>query len=444
MMKSAFKIFLLGVLAMFLLITPALAANTDKFTITKVLVDDYEAEDDVPIYIERGSTAEVKVFFEWNDTLDDVRVDASINGYEYGDVEKESEMFDLESDEGKRAVTLNLDIPEDMDASDHYTLHVEVSGKHDYYEKEYELWLEEKRHSLNVQDIILTPKSIIKAGHLLSVNVRVENLGDQDEEDIKITARIPKLGVSARTWIDELVVEEVEGDDDEDTLTSDKLALRIPYDAPADVYDVIVDVEYDRNHRTISETMTIKVEATDAVVAEEMPDNTIVNFDLSEKALENGKEQTYKVMIANINDEAKVYSLEVDGTKLWATTRLDPPFLSIEPDRTGQLYVYVTPNEDAEKSKQVFTIKLKAGDEIVHERNLEADLGAEETDEGTTADDDAGTFQSVGRALLIGMGFLILVLGILGLIVLYNRRETKEEEAEDDELPTSSDGKAYY
>ena len=61
--------------------------------------------------------------------------------------------------------------------------------------------------------------------------VRVENKGQKDEDDVKVTVSIPALGLSATDYIDE-----VEEDEEEET---EELFIRMPKCAEAGQYELL-------------------------------------------------------------------------------------------------------------------------------------------------------------------------------------------------------------
>ncbi|MEM4244990.1 MAG: hypothetical protein QXR60_02175, partial [Candidatus Nanoarchaeia archaeon] len=122
----------------------------------------------------------------------------------------------------------------------------------------------------------------------------------------------------------------------------------------------------------------------------------------------------------------------VSGEKLWGSSRVDPAFVKINNDATGEVYVYIKANADAAVGKQMFTVKVKAGDTVIDEKTLTADVTAKEA--------PVTQVGSLRNALIIGFGVLVVLLIIIGLIVLFNRMSREEEPGE---IP-SSEGQAYY
>ncbi|MBI2667902.1 hypothetical protein HYX17_04000 [Candidatus Woesearchaeota archaeon] len=403
-----------------ILFSISFATAAANFEITKVEVDDITANEvGDAVYVEAGDNIEVEVDIDGNGSSDNVRVKAWVGGYEYDEIEDRSEIFEVEPNVDYKK-SLMLYIPKDIDASDDYKLHVEVFDDDSSEEKTFTLRIQEKRHFLDIQDIILRPSSV-EAGKSLFATVRVENLGDKKEEDIQVNVAIPELGVSARDYLDELVTDENSDDDDEETsASSNEIFLKIPKDAKTGDYDVVVQVFYNRGHDVVTAETKVHVDGISSVNKEE----TVVNVDSQSKAVEAGDQVTYRIMVANMGDEVQRYSLEVSGESLWATSRVDPLFITVKPGETAELNVILNVKEDSPKGKNSFVAKIKSGDDLVKEFSLSANVDGNGFGEGTR------------KALTVVFGVLVVLLVILGLVVAFNKMKGNDKEGEE--------GTSYY
>ncbi|MBU4501138.1 MAG: hypothetical protein KKA79_00985 [Nanoarchaeota archaeon] len=422
-----------------LVVSSAALATPTSF---EVEVNDEDlAEGGSSFYAERGGELEIEIKFEFDEIKDDLKIKTWLGGYEYEDVEDSTSMFDYPVANVLMKKVLNIELPNDMDASEEYFLHVELYN-HDYvHQVKYKLQIEEQRHRLDIQDVILRP-STVTAGSAMFATVRVENMGDKKEENIKVTVSIPDLGVSARTYIDELVSEEDLNKYDEDEIetseSSEEMRLTIPQDAAEGDYAVEVTLSYNRNKETVTHTETVHVKAADATATATAPE-TLVSVDGTSKELAAGIESAFKIMVANLGDSSAVYSVEIAGTELWATARVEPAMVTLGPDSTGEMYVYVKPKEDAEAGTHSFTAKVKSGNTIVKETTLTADVTGSATSTTTAATAGETNFASLKNALVIGFGVLVVLLVILGLIIAFNKMNSNDDE----EIP-ASEGQAYY
>ena len=435
--KQITTIFML-ILGLLVINSAALASDT---AFDNVKIDGTAMTATNTVYVERDSSIEVDVWYTATTDHDNVKIKTWIGGYEYDDVEDVTNMFDAEAGVTYHKV-LTLELPDDMDASKDYTVYVQLYNSNSVYiDEDYDLRVQEKRHRLDISDLMLRP-STVTAGSSLFATVRVENMGDRKEENIKVTVSIPDLGVSARTWIDELEWEEADDGDGEPEKaeTSEEMKLTIPQDATEGDYTIEVSVSYNRGHESVQATETIHVKASKEETTEEAP-KTLISVDGTSKDIVAGVETVFKIMVANLGEETSVYSVDVTGTDVWSTTRVEPAMITLTPESTGEMYLYIKPKTESEAAgKHSFTFKVKAGNTIVAEKTLAADVTGTTDDSTTTTTTNGQTnFASLKNALVIGFGVLVVLLVILGLIIAFN----KMNKDEDEEIPTS-EGQAYY
>ena len=308
-----------------LLALPLVSADSDNYDITSVYVDGIQSSDSSMVQVERDSTVKITVFLEGTGDSTDVRVKVWLGGYEYGDIEEVSEMFEVEEGVTYRE-DLYLDIPADLDTSDHeYTLRVEVYDSQNYEREEYTLYTESARHKITVEDVILSSESV-SPGEYLGVKVRLENQGENVEDDIKVTVSIPDLGISSRVYLDELGV-----DDQEDVST---IYLTIPSSATPGNYEVQVDVEYNNEASETSDFTYLEI--TGEAVYD---DNVLVSIS-SIKGLVAGEDSTFKVQVTNLADSSKTFYLSVTGIEAEYTGTL-----MVTSDSAGEMVFTLSPEE---------------------------------------------------------------------------------------------------
>ncbi len=215
--------------------------------------------------IERDQDFTLKLELKAIKDAKDVEIRAFISGYEFNDAKSISDRvgpFDFDEN-----VTYNkklqLSLPDDVDVDD-YKLRVVISDRNGgEVVYNYNLQISTKRHEMQVEDIVLNPGNSVNAGQALLVSVRLENLGQKDEDDVKVTASIPALGVSATDFIDE-----VEGDEEEE---SEEMFIRLPKCAEPGVYDLNVDVWFNDEHDKVSDSTKVTVVENEACKPEPAP-----------------------------------------------------------------------------------------------------------------------------------------------------------------------------
>src|SRR3989338_8672785 len=445
-MKQIFSLFCAFVVVFALFNTGvAFAVNpTDGYRINRVEVNDITVfENGVPtsstVKVERGETSIIEVVIEGNPNLqeeiDDVRVEAEIFGYEHGEIEDTSDIFTIEPGVTYREV-LRLEIPNDIEpSSTDYSLRIRISDRDNSISERFTLRIKEIRHFVNILDVIFNPGLKVDAGSNLFSVLRIENLGEKKEEDIKVTMSIPELGLSNSVFVDELVSDEEDlSDDDEETsVSTDELLLRIPKNAKGE-YELKLSVDYNRGNTVEEKLYTLVVVPTEADVPTDgtKPDtvSSVVTIDTTRQDIEQGKGIVYKFMFANLGESSKTYSLEVSNVDQFGTYRVDPKAVTVTKDQTGELALFVAADEDAEPGINTFNVKVLEGGKVIKQVSLTANVK-----EGTVSSDP---WANVRTGLEVGFFILLIILVILGLVIAARRIGRK------DEIEEPSNGQSYY
>jgi hypothetical protein len=215
--------------------------------------------------IERDQEFELELELEAWEDANDVEIRAFISGYEFNDVadiEDHIGPFDFDANVTYKK-KMHLALPDDVDVDD-YQLRVIISDRNGWeWVYNYALQVDTKRHDMKIEDVTLSPGNAVKAGQALLATVRLENKGQKDEDDVKVTVAIPALGVSASEYI-----EEVESDEEEET---EELFLRLPKCAEPGVYDLVVEAWYNDQHSKVSDSGKVTVLENEACTPEPAP-----------------------------------------------------------------------------------------------------------------------------------------------------------------------------
>ena len=383
--------------------------------------------------LERGGSIDVKVIFTvLVDTIEDnAELEVRLSGYEDGPIVAYEFLDELNL--GSTYVErVTLDLPEDMDQgpSEFYTLRVRVlpqSG--DAVTIEHEFEIEAQEHSVIIKDVVFAPGQTVEAGRALLTTVRLENLGDEDEDDgVKVQVAIPELGLQAVDYIDEV--------DEDDQTTSEELYVRIPSTVAAGDYDAVVTVWYDDLDEKVSQTYSIEVvnnaQAAVGPVAPQEPSKTVITVGPENQQVSAGQGgAVYPVTLTNAAGEAKTYVVNVDGFQAWGTARVDPSnVLVVAPGETKAAYIFVSANEGV-AGQQPFTVEVTSNGESLRELVLMANVVSPAP--GVEA---ATGWESVKRGLEVGLFILVILVLILGLIIAVNKLKSNGAEEEDDATQT--------
>ena len=281
------------------------------------------------------------------------------------------------------------------------------------------------------QKVVVTKKALVKPQVVV---VEREEPVVEEENDILVRAAIRELGIEDSNFIGELVTLQQEEEErflfEEEAQGQVGLVLRMPTDAPAGDYTLEVTIEYNRGHSVVTETRTIFVQGA----KEEAEVETILNIDTTTKQAQVGEEVIYTVTIANLGTEKGVYSLSLDGLGTSLEGIVQPGFLTVLPDSTGQVTISVTPTEDAEARDYAFVANILLGTEVINQINLRTKvLKAEEVAQST----------GVSAKTVLGIVFvvLVLVLIVLGVVIAF-RKDNGDENGSDD--GSAAQAQTYY
>lgn len=431
-MKKKLSVLMLFVVGLFAL---SFVASALPLTINEVEVDDTILSDSGTGYIyakEKNDKMEIKVVLTAQEDLKDVQVEAVLRGYDYPDlIEDISSAFDMKANVTYQK-TLKLTLPIRMD-KDAYKLRIRVEDRDgDTVQQNYELQVEADNHLLYIRDIVFSPDNFVKTGRALLTTVRMKNVGEQDEDGVKVTVSIPGLGVSASDYIDEV-------DEDEST-TSEELYLRIPECAKPGEYDVKVDVSYHDGEEKESKISTITVVDGDVcptnVPAKETDDKvtekTIISVGAGSQQLTAGQGGAiYPITITNQGASSKTYELAVDVPGDWATYQVTPSNVAVvAAGDSATFYVYVSAKETAQAGESMFSLTVISSGDVLKQIPLKATVAKSEP---------VTSWASVKKALEIALVVLVVLLVIIGLIIGFNKLKGSESEESEEEM-----GKTYY
>lgn len=417
----------LGLLTLAIAIVSVLAVSAAAVPVyiedVKIDGDIIEADATNNLHIERGEDVEVKVILTATDDSEDIQVEAEIDGYEYDDHEVTSDRthtFNVEEN-GTYTKRLTVPLPEKLD-SDEYKLWITVTNRNDErLVQGYNLKIDAPRHSMVIRDIVLTPEEEVTAGRALLAAVRVKNMGDKDEDSVKVTVSIPDLGLSASDYIDE-----VEEDDSE---TSEELYLRIPVCSESGFYEVVAEVEYDEGYEKISKVTELTVVESDACEARSTASAkpTVVVGSTLENILPGNGGAMFPITVINNGKESKTYSVTVDGVSDWGTVKINPTnTVVVEGEKSESIYVFVTANKDMAAGQQVFTATVKEGSDVVEQATLTANVVAP----------DVSGWDKAKKGLEIALVVLVALLVILGLIIGFSKLKNDDDDLDSEETET--------
>ncbi|MFH0701708.1 MAG: hypothetical protein V2A62_04690 [Candidatus Woesearchaeota archaeon] len=352
----------------------------------------------------------------------DVEVEAEINGYEYDDYESlrdSTHVFDLAANTIKY-VNLEVTLPTKLD-KETYWLRLRVLDQNTAAlgDVNIKLAVEPARNAIEISDVTFSPSTTLKAGRSLLTTVLLQNYGDKDQNDVKVTVAIPELGVSASEFVDTVATDNhnVEYED------VPEMFLPIPADAKEGEYDVKVTVKYDE-YEVATKTFKIKVLANEAY---QVSDKLVLAVGPEAQTVAAGTSATYAIALTNAGSASKAYLLEGTAGSDWATLSLSDSLVVLAPGQNKVVYVEAKVAAAATAGSHVASVAIKSGSEVLQTVAFQANVVA------AAAPAAIDTSYNLRNGLEIALIVLVVVLVIVGLIVGFSRLKKDDEE-----------GKNYY
>jgi hypothetical protein len=267
------KILMAVLMALCLVSVPAMADVSSNYEVDNIYFNGFNVNDGT-LYVERGDSVAMTVYMTGLGETTDVNIQVWIGGYEYDDVYTTSAMFDVEDGVSYRK-DISLQLPDDMIAEQEYSVYVEIYDGVDYVREEATIMVSKERHDVRIQDVVV--ENSVDAGDYTTVTVRLENMGDTKEEDIKVTLYNEELNIESSVYMDELTNYEIDNEDEEET---GEVSLVFPVSGDADgAYTLDVTVTYNNGYsETVGEAiLNIEGEAAAEGSVVVVEDNTVDN-----------------------------------------------------------------------------------------------------------------------------------------------------------------------
>lgn len=400
-------------LLMFLLILTSAFVSAQNVDVKYVEINGNEFDTSVVgnhsdnLRVERGEDLDIKVALKALADVENVQVEADIYGYKYSHYEgnmvsSTSKTMDLAEGDNEY-VELDISIPWKMDKK--YTLLRIRVGDEDgqSFEQVYQLHIVgiADEDAVVIRDFSFSPSSSILAGRAFTTTVRVQNIGDDDLDDVKVTVELPELNVRDTEYLDELEADEKE--------TLEEFLLRIPDCAEPGDYQVEITAEFGE-YQSTKQTAIMTVLPGDACPVESgAAEDKVVITVPEEQAVDAGTEISYPVMIKNEGRTAKTFTVTVSGVDSWGTSRMSPSSVVVVPaGQTESIFLYVKPKENAEGEK-VFTTTI-ASDGESETIPLTANVAAAE--KGA---------EGLEYGLKVALIVLVIILIIIGLVIGFTK-----------------------
>ena len=439
------KLFVIVIAALVVLTTVGVAfASVDNITfdsaasIQSITVngDVYNSGDTLQLNL--GDKLDIRVKVQATHNVDNLEASTRLVGYEYAgtdgtQISDTSDLFDMQAGDTKY-VDLQITIPVQAD-KDVYELRVDLDGRTaSYGDNAFTIRIAGPRKAVLIRDIILTPSGSVDSGRSILGQARLENIGERDENDIKVTMGIPTLGVEGSVYMDSLNGQTTLGQGE--TKSSEEIYLRIPPCAKPGTYDLTTTVDFDVNQET---TQTQQITITDGGLCTDNPSGSSSGSNPSQKVIVTAPSAqnvqigvggaSFPVVIQNTGTASKTFVVSVNGVSDWGAYQISDPAPVVAGGETKVVYIYVTAQDGVSPGARVFGIDVTVD-------------GQKQSITAQAILTQAATHASATAVLWWIFGVLIFIVVVLGLIVAIRNMKGKKDDEMDDDLDSS--GQAYY
>jgi uncharacterized membrane protein len=395
------------ILALSVLLSSLVFAQIVPVAVSTVRIDGIGLNEDYSnvLSLERGDQFDITVVLDSAAAAENVEVEVTISGYEYGSISETSSLFDMEN-ETSYVKNFDLVSPSEMD-SDYDQLKVRVSARNmEDFSKYYDLKIDSARHQLRISDFSLSPSSETEAARSIIGRIRLKNTGTESQDDVKVTLSVPELNLQDVQYLDELVAEDSDFFED--------LMVFIPECTNEGTYTVKAEVSYDEGTRSISAEKTLTVTASDLCTSQENAETVVTVLD-SQDVLA-GESASYPLTLQNTGSSARTYTISLSGVSSWGIATIDPSnVLVVDGGETKTVFVQVTANEDA-SGENVFTATISTDGEE-SQVSLTANVSS-------SASDSSALRKTLEVALIV----LVVILILLGLIIGFRKMNASAED----------------
>ncbi len=292
------------------------------------------------------------------------------------------------------------DTANDLEVNDKYTT-IEVERESD------------EGKFIAFDSVELTPTEAT-CGDRVSMTLDVYNIGDEDQDQVKITLKNTELG------IDEFV--EIRTDLDQGDKETISFDFAIPTDAQDKVYSLALSAEYDYNRGSYREELDEDTSVSLRVVGcgttpggdggsgEKI---AIIGATLESEEVVAGGEVVVKATITNLKSQRSAFAVEALGYQSWATLEeISPRIVDLGPGESQEAIFTFTIDEEVE-GEQSFDIEVKDGLGGTELREIALNVeGESSTGAGNFFDFGNNTFLWVIGAVNVILVILIIIVAV--------------------------------
>ncbi len=199
--------------------------------------------------IDRGQSFGGHIEMSSKTNLKDVQVKMSFSGYDHKKIEAKTGLFDMDKDT-THIKKLSLNLPANMEPGK-YHMRFQITDKNSLSKTCYVPYhIVAKRNLMTIKDSSVSQSTAVDAGGFLQVKSLVKNMGQKEQDWMKVTLEVPQLKLSTAKYFTNVEAG--------DSVEFDGL-LRIPSDAKTDNYVARLKVLYFDGDSTTVKTIPFTV-----------------------------------------------------------------------------------------------------------------------------------------------------------------------------------------
>ncbi|MBI3034861.1 hypothetical protein HYY71_00930 [Candidatus Woesearchaeota archaeon] len=291
-------------------------------------------------------------------------------------------------------------------------------------EKLYGLKISQKKFPFIISSVLLSPEGNAEAGKSLVVTLNFKNLGVVPLDGISAKISIPELEVSSTKFLGNIKNSKLPE-------AKEDFALKISDNVPTGTYTLRLEIVSQSGSESEVKEFPVFILGKSDQARQFVSDRLVINAPLLRQNMKNdGSEVIYPLILTNEGNDAKTYTLLMDGAN-WADLRLkESNAFIIKPKESKTIYLYASSKGNA-IGEQTFVVTIKdnekalaqihlKGDVIVAKRGL---LGA--------------SLKAILKAILIGFAIILALIGLSFGVIKYlqgNNKDLSEETNKEQEV----------
>ncbi len=272
-------------------------------------------------------------------------------------VESESQEIKDGKDE-KFEFDLLISLDEDLDEDHTYQILLKVyeDGNEDDHCVEssaIDINIERDNHDVIMTKLDVTP-TLVSPGETVEFEVKVENIGATDEDDVTVKIVETDLGLNLVSSVFDL--DDYEGDDNTQTV---RFAFTVPSNANAGTYSINAGV-YDEDDDIFDQSDDSEMFVSFVVSGSAFVSTDEVEVKVSDipSSVDAGKSYSIPVKVTNNKNVQDTFTVKLTNIDDWATSSSEK-VLTLKAGQSETVYMYFKANEEIGEGKYSATVEIK-------------------------------------------------------------------------------------